>query len=84
MALCMQKPTLALEENGFPTGKPSLIILNQPIPNVDLLHKLWQNSSFRICADGGANRLYDLFLDSLEIYRDSYVGQSWHALNRLH
>ena len=38
-----------------------LIILNSPIekPPSRLFHHLWETSSFRVCADGGANRLYD-------------------------
>lgn len=38
----------------------SLIILNQPITRRDIFEKLWNNCDYRICADGGANRLYDL------------------------
>ncbi|KAF9930758.1 hypothetical protein FBU30_011294 [Linnemannia zychae] len=39
----------------------ALIILNQPILiNRTLFNNVWQNASYRFCADGGANRLYDL------------------------
>ena len=38
--------------------KYALIILNQPFP-FPLLHKLWQSSAWKCCADGGANRLHD-------------------------
>lgn len=41
-------------------AKQSLIILNQPITRRDIFEKLWNNCDYRICADGGANRLYDL------------------------
>jgi hypothetical protein len=41
-------------------SKQSLIILNQPITRRDIFEKLWDNCDYRICADGGANRLYDL------------------------
>jgi hypothetical protein len=34
-----------------------LIILNQPIKNFESLKSAWENTSFRICADGGANAL---------------------------
>ena len=37
----------------------ALIILNQPFSQ-SLLETLWRASSWRCCADGGANRLYDL------------------------
>jgi thiamine pyrophosphokinase len=42
------------------TTKTALIILNAPIrtPPSAVFCKLWERSSFRVCADGGANRLY--------------------------
>ncbi|KAF2157426.1 thiamine pyrophosphokinase [Myriangium duriaei CBS 260.36] len=39
----------------------ALMILNTPITSPDLLNRLWGNSSLHICADGGANRLFDLY-----------------------
>ena len=38
-----------------------MVILNTPIPTPPslLFERLWQSSTFHICADGGANRLYD-------------------------
>ncbi|KAI0127209.1 thiamine pyrophosphokinase [Xylariales sp. AK1849] len=36
----------------------ALIILNQPLDDHQTLNQLWQNSSYHIAADGGANRLY--------------------------
>jgi thiamine pyrophosphokinase len=41
--------------------KTVLIVLNRPIqtPPSPIFQKLWSLSSFHICADGGANRLYD-------------------------
>lgn len=43
------------------TTKTALIILNTPIqrPPSKWFEKLWELSSERICADGGANRLYE-------------------------
>lgn len=37
----------------------ALIILNQPF-SLSLLRRLWHFSQWHCCADGGANRLYDL------------------------
>ncbi|KAJ3572407.1 hypothetical protein NP233_g3106 [Leucocoprinus birnbaumii] len=37
----------------------ALIILNQPF-SLSLLQRVWHSSSWRTCADGGANQLYDL------------------------
>jgi hypothetical protein len=45
-------------------SKQSLIILNQPITRRDIFEKLWNNCDYRICADGGANRLHDLLRES--------------------
>ena len=47
------------------TPPSALVILNTPIKSLSdgklsgVLGKLWEASSYRICADGGANRLYD-------------------------
>ncbi|KAG6810486.1 hypothetical protein H0H92_011666 [Tricholoma furcatifolium] len=43
----------------------SLIILNQPFSR-ELLNRVWNSCSWRLCADGGANRLYDTFSDDPE------------------
>lgn len=45
-----------------------LVILNTPIPSNNLLSTLWANSSFHVCADGGANRLHDFSSHSRENY----------------
>src|SRR5262245_50638433 len=42
----------------------ALVILNQPF-SPSLLRRLWNSSSYRCCADGGANWLHDI-LDSLQ------------------
>lgn len=57
--LLYKSPFLAdgVEENN---PKMALVVLNTPIrqPPSPLFQYLWKKASFRICADGGANRLY--------------------------
>ncbi|KAL2918093.1 thiamine pyrophosphokinase [Polyrhizophydium stewartii] len=38
----------------------ALLMLNQPLCRPALLTNVWRNVSVRMCADGGANRLYDM------------------------
>lgn len=38
-----------------------LVVLNQPIWRLDIFLRLWQNTVVRVCADGGANRLFEAF-----------------------
>ncbi|KAI8848024.1 hypothetical protein BC829DRAFT_394890 [Chytridium lagenaria] len=38
----------------------ALIILNQPLCAMRWLERMWMATSLHLCADGGANRLYDL------------------------
>ncbi|KAH8199243.1 hypothetical protein TruAng_006583 [Truncatella angustata] len=42
------------------TQRFALLILNQPLRDVETLKRLWANASLRVAADGGANRLYSL------------------------
>ena len=42
------------------TTKTALILLNTPIDGSPLFYHLWDTADVRICADGGANRLYRL------------------------
>ncbi|CCE65101.1 hypothetical protein TPHA_0J02800 [Tetrapisispora phaffii CBS 4417] len=44
-----------------------LLILNQEIAIREAFLKLWDLYKIRICADGGANRLYDFFEDDEEL-----------------
>ncbi|KAK3114230.1 thiamine pyrophosphokinase [Teratosphaeriaceae sp. CCFEE 6253] len=59
------RPTQYLETSSDNTSHPEtnetagLIILNSPISDFSYLQRLYHRASFRICADGGANRLYD-------------------------
>lgn len=51
------------------TEKPEfflyLVILNRPLDK-DIFMDLYRKASFVICADGGANRLYNLFMTEEE------------------
>lgn len=49
-----------------------LIILNRPL-NKDIVKDLFQRASFVICADGGVNRLYDVFTSDEERYHFSFI-----------
>jgi hypothetical protein len=53
---------------------PDLLILNQPISHFDRFARLWKHTGYRICADGGANRLFDMFEGDLVEQRGRYVG----------
>ena len=53
---------------------PDLVILNQPIENLDLLCHVWGRCRIRVCADGGANRLYDALGSVGADRRSSFVG----------
>ncbi|KFX94677.1 hypothetical protein V495_07847 [Pseudogymnoascus sp. VKM F-4514 (FW-929)] len=39
----------------------ALLILNQPLDNLDLVKSLWERAGYRIAADGGGNRLHKVF-----------------------
>ncbi|WPG98106.1 Hypothetical protein R9X50_00089200 [Acrodontium crateriforme] len=41
-------------------GRTGLIILNSPISDYKYFQRIYAHASFRLCADGGANRLHDL------------------------
>lgn len=59
------------------TSNPStvdLIILNQPLQDFETFKRIWSHTRYRICADGGANRLYDLFSGSIEKHRTEFVS----------
>jgi thiamine pyrophosphokinase len=52
---------------------PNLVILNQPISDFAVFALLWKNTRYHICADGGANRLHDMFTGEMESRRADYV-----------
>lgn len=53
-----------LDLNGFLSphqNDSALLILNQKIMVTGVFEKLWRNYFLHVCADGGANRLYEYF-----------------------
>lgn len=73
---CELNPAVFLAEGDHPEeaeNPPDLLILNQPITDFATFSRLWKHTDYRICADGGANRLYDMFNGSLEDQRHHYV-----------
>lgn len=44
----------------------ALLILNQRINVPQIFEKLWNNYNLKVCADGGANRLYEYFTTEKE------------------
>ncbi|KAI9332391.1 thiamine pyrophosphokinase [Obelidium mucronatum] len=63
--------------NSSPPPPHALIILNQPICARKYLRNLWTSAAIKICADGGANRLFDAFAndeDRLEFLPDLIRG----------
>lgn len=60
---------------GDSTAAPDLLILNQPIAHFDAFARLWNHTGYRVCADGGANRLFDMFEGDLASQRETYVGR---------
>lgn len=53
------KPFAVFEAQNDPHSS-SLIILNTDLDSIDL-RQLWHQSALHVCADGGANRLFDYF-----------------------
>ncbi|KAI9799580.1 MAG: hypothetical protein M1825_004506 [Sarcosagium campestre] len=48
-----------VETLRFSSQVSALLITNQPLTDFALFKRLWDHSAFHICADGGANRLFD-------------------------
>ena len=74
--ICDLDPTIFLADGDHPktsANPPDLLILNQPITDFATFSRLWKHSSYRVCADGGANRLHDMFKDDLDEHRKEYV-----------
>lgn len=72
-------PARFLEEDSHPEDSatpPDLLILNQPIAHFAAFSRLWKHTKYRICADGGANRLLDMFQGDLAEQREEYVRKA--------
>jgi thiamine pyrophosphokinase len=72
MELC---PAL-LFSHEEPPLQTTLVILNQPISSLPVLKALWPSANYRICADGGANRLHDALLAESSSFLSQFVRSS--------
>ena len=60
-------PIRFLEENHNQNHRKesvAIVILNSPITDVGCFNRVYNQASYRLCADGGANRLHDLLINS--------------------
>lgn len=62
------EPLSFLEEQESDKNR-CLIVLNQPLERI-FVRNLWRKTSLHICADGGANRVYDYFTEE---ERENYI-----------
>ncbi|KAF2744399.1 thiamine pyrophosphokinase [Sporormia fimetaria CBS 119925] len=73
-------PALLFEnDDGLDQCGTVLVILNQPISNFNVFEQLWRHARFRICADGGANRLYDLLNGMSTARTEDYLPDAVHG-----
>ena len=63
------------DHNAVNSPSANLVILNQPISSFAIFKRIWGHARYRICADGGANRLYDMFSGTSEQQRKEYVSE---------
>jgi hypothetical protein len=56
-------PFLIHQPSDVASERRALVILNQPFSE-SLLTRVWNASTWRACADGGANRLHDILDDA--------------------
>jgi hypothetical protein len=64
-------PSLKITEDA--ATQSILIILNCPLSFTPKFERVWSNAKYSICADGGANRLFDMLGEDV---RQRYVSLS--------
>ncbi|KAF2221075.1 thiamine pyrophosphokinase [Elsinoe ampelina] len=63
-----------------PTEKHAgLVVLNSPISHADLVKQIWPNTSYRVCADGGANRVYSILSSQQKSLLETYLPTEIHG-----
>ncbi|TID27663.1 thiamine pyrophosphokinase [Venturia nashicola] len=70
---------LSADRDSSNPSTADLIILNQPLQDFETFRRIWSHTRYRICADGGANRLYQLFSASLEKHRTEFLPNLIHG-----
>ncbi|KAF2456706.1 thiamine pyrophosphokinase-like protein 1 [Lineolata rhizophorae] len=75
------RPCDFLRQASYAAGlaRPGLVILNQPIGDLGVFERLWRNSSYVLCADGGANRLHDVFGQGHADRREQFLPNNIHG-----
>ena len=78
-------PFLEDSKNRFDVETTAMVILNSPIrrPPSPLFDKLWAQSSFHVCADGGGNRLYKATEGSVLKYRPDLITGDLDSLKKV-
>nr|POE94728.1 thiamine pyrophosphokinase 1 [Quercus suber] len=61
-------PNRDSDRSGASTKKAALVVLNSPIRDYQYFSRLHSHSVFTLCADGGANRLFELMATQGEAF----------------